>query len=206
MIAVEWVGLVPYLEMLERQRARREAVIEGREPEVLWLVEHPPVVTLGRRGGAADLASAAGVEVVATERGGLATWHGPGQLVGYPIVDAGRRGWAVKGVVAGIEEGLISWLAGRGVAAGRREGWPGVWVGTDKIAALGLHFRRGVSLHGFALNLDLGPEAFRGIVPCGVSDGGVTCLRELTGVTLRPAEVAEEVGRAVLDAIRAGAA
>lgn len=202
MIAVEWVGLVPYGEMLERQRLRREAVLEGAATEVLWMLEHPPVVTLGRRGGDVGEAQAHGVEVVQTERGGLATWHGPGQLVGYPIIHAARRGWSVKGVVEGIERGLVDWLATRGVEAHRREGCPGVWVTEDKIASLGLHFRRGVSMHGFSLNLSLGDGAFAGINPCGLSCRQVS-VEALTNQPISAQDVALDVGMCVLRAVAA---
>ncbi len=203
MIHTQWLGRLEYRWAWRLQHLRREAVERGTAPEVLWTLEHDPVVTLGRRAAPVDATGLGlrGVPVVQTERGGLATWHGPGQLTGYLLVDIGRRGWAIRKVVEGIEAGLIDWLATQGVSAGRRDGLHGVWVGQDKVGAIGLHVRRGVTMHGFALNLDPGPAAFTGIVPCGVEDGGVTSLARLTGRVIRADEVADVVGSTVLDAI-----
>ena len=196
-----WLGRVPYAWALALQHTRRDAIVAGTAPEVLWLLEHEPVITVGRR-AVPDLGDLAGdIPVVRTERGGLATWHGPGQLVGYLLVDARRRGWSVKGIVRGIEDGITSWLAAAGVAAGRRSGAPGVWVGGDKICAVGLHFRRGVSMHGFALNLGNDLSGFAAIVPCGITDGGVTSLARLGVPAPTPEQaapsVATWVGRAL---------
>ncbi len=193
----QWLGRLEYRWALGLQRARRQAVIAGTAPEAFWLLEHDPVVTIGRR-AVPDLDVA--LPVVATERGGLATWHGPGQLVGYPILDVGRRRGSVRGTVAALEQGIASWLDTLGIRAGRREGCPGVWVGTDKICALGIHFRRGVTLHGFALNLDPDLTAFSTFTPCGISAGGVTSVAAVLGSAPAPHEVAAEVGRHVLAA------
>lgn len=207
-----WLGRIPYLEALEAQRARREAVIEGRAPEALWALEHDPVITTGRRLPeglpSAEALEDGGISLVRTERGGLATWHGPGQLVVYVIVDAVRRGLGAKRLVEALEQAVIDWLGARGLRATRREGHPGVWVGSrtspaglDKICAIGLHFRRGVSMHGLALNLrpDLG--AYRLFTPCGVTDAGVTSLSAEAGSSPSPEESAADVLNTVLDAI-----
>ena len=202
-VEVSWLGRVPYRATHERQRVRREAVIAGGQ-EAFWLLEHDPVITTGRRdAGALDAVAlkAAGIDLVATERGGLATWHGPGQLVGYLIVDLARRRLGVRTMVCAIEQGLIDWLAGQGVAAGRRTSFPGVWVGRDKIAAIGLHFRQGVSLHGFALNLTNGRDGFDRIVPCGITDGGVTRLADHLAGAPSPLEAHPGVASAVSDAL-----
>ncbi len=196
-----WLGRVPYGWTLALQRTRRDAIVAGTAPEALWLLEHDPVITLGRR-AVPELGSIVGeIPVVRTERGGLATWHGPGQLVGCLLVDARRRGWSVKGMVRGIEDGIGAWLWAMGVAAGRRQGAPGVWVGDDKICAVGLHFRRGVSMHGFALNLVNDLSGFAAIVPCGITDGGVTSLARLGVAAPTPEQaapsVAASVGRAL---------
>ena len=195
----EWLGRVPYREALEAQRAQRAAVLGGTGPEAFWLLEHPAVITTGRRQvAAADLPPAElGIEVVSTERGGLATYHGPGQLVGYLVLDLARRSWRVRCHIHGMEQGLIDWLHHAGVAARRRAGFPGVWVGGDKIAAVGVHVRRGVTLHGFALNLDVDLDVFGQFVPCGVVEGGVTCLARVRGVGLLPREASATVGEAV---------
>lgn len=181
-----WLGRVPYAEALQAQRDRREAILAGQAPEILWALEHAPVLTTGRRApaGLPDRAALAsrGVDLHETERGGLATWHGPGQLVVYALIDAGRRGLGVRGLVTALEQGVITWLGAQGLPAGRREGYPGVWVqgtspaGLDKICAVGLHFRRGVSMHGLALNLTADLGAYRWFTPCGITDAGVTRL------------------------------
>jgi lipoyl(octanoyl) transferase len=190
-----WLGRVPYALALERQRQRREDILAGKAPEALWLLEHEPVITTGRR--AVEGLDHLDVPVIQTERGGLATYHGPGQLVGYLLLDIGARGGSVRGTVCAVEAGLMAWLQPR-VPAGRREGYPGVWVGKDKIAAIGLHFRRGVTMHGFALNLTVELQRFRGFVPCGIEDGGVTSLQRELESSPAPSEVALEVGDSVL--------
>jgi len=201
-----WLGTVPYRDALSRQREHRDAVIEGEAPSELWLLEHPPVVTEGRRPPPVptpvELLAQHGIDWVRTERGGLATYHGPGQLVGYLIADLGALRLGVKATVAGLERGLIAWLATRGVEAGLREGMPGVWVGRDKIGAVGLNVHRGVSMHGFALNLTTDLNPYRLIVPCGITDGGVTSLEALLGPTTpTPARAAPELAGEVLTAL-----
>lgn len=198
-----WWGRVPYREALQRQLAHRAAVQSKLAPGMLFLLEHDPVVTLGRRGG--EILPAAhpppGVEIVRTQRGGLATAHEPGQLVGYLVADIRRPG--VRRVVEALEEGLIAWLASRGLPAGRRDGFPGAWCGPRKVAAVGLHVERGVTAHGFALNLvnDLG--TFAAIVPCGIRDAEVASVVGLGGGAISPTEAAPGVARSVLDAIGA---
>jgi lipoate-protein ligase B len=197
---VQWLGQLAYPWALQLQRTRRQAVIDGRAPEVLWLLEHPAVVTRGRRGGEV-VGKPAWVPVHDVERGGLATVHVPGQLVGYLIVDLPRHGIGVREGVRRLEEGLIRWLATRGISAGRREGYPGVWVGEAKIAALGLHVRRGVTMHGFALNLDPDLRSFDWIVPCGIAGAQSTSVARCGGGQLLPHEVADEVGASVWHAV-----
>ena len=202
-----WLGRVPYREALEAQRARREAVIAGAAPPVLWLLEHDPVVTEGRRpaGVSPEALRRLGIDHVRTERGGLATYHGPGQLVGYLLCPLARFGQTVKGTVARLEDGLVAWLADLGVRSGRRPPYRGVWVGRDKIAALGLHFRQGVSMHGFALNCTVDLAPFGLIVPCGIADGGVTSLARLLGDTAPgPGAAAPGVAEAVIRALAEG--
>jgi lipoyl(octanoyl) transferase len=189
-----WLGRVRYGPMLERQRERREAVIQGTLPEVLWLLEHEPVITTGRR-TVPDLPSPKeleerGIELAHTERGGLATFHGPGQLVAYGIIDSWGRGLGVKGTIHALEEGVIQWLDSLSIVAHRRPGFPGVWVGNEKICAIGMHFRRGVSMHGIALNLDPDLAGFQMITPCGITDAGLTSVARLCGQSKSPEEVA----------------
>lgn len=208
MIARRWLGRVPYAATLEAQRAFREEVIHRRAPETLWGLEHEPVITTGRRAESApdpERVRAAGFALVATERGGLATCHEPGQLVGYVFLDAHTLG--VRRLVEALEEGIIAWLAAEGVSAGRREGYPGIWLGRDKVCAIGLHVRQGVTMHGFALNLDNDLRGFGLITPCGITDGGVTTLARARGAAPTPEQawpsVADAVTRAVSEA-RAG--
>jgi lipoate-protein ligase B len=202
-VRLRWRGRVPYRDAYAEQTAARDGVVAGVGEEALLLYEHPRVVTLGRRGGTVDEAGlrAAGVEVVATERGGLATVHAPGQLVGYPILDLGRRRWAIREVVSGIEDGLIAWLAEQAVTAHRRDGAPGVYVGEAKIGAIGLFVRHHVTMHGFALNLDVPASAYDGVLACGLVGVGVTSVAAQRGDAPTPADAAEAVGRAVLDGI-----
>lgn len=213
-VEARWLGRLPYGEALALQRARREAVIRGEAPEALWALEHDPVITTGRR-DVGDLPAEArlselGVTLFQVERGGLATWHGPGQLVVYAIVRAAERGLGARGLVRALEDGVIGWLGAQGLAAGRREGYPGVWTpspgspaGLDKICAIGLHFRLGVSLHGVALNLRPDLSGFGLITPCGVLDAGVTSVARARGAAPSPEEAAPGVLAALLSAIDA---
>ena len=139
-------------------------MISGESPEALWLLEHDPVITTGRR-RVPDLMSpkelaARGVDFHRTERGGLATYHGPGQLVAYAIVDCWSRGIGARGAVHAMEQGVINWLREFSLPAERRDGFPGVWINGDKICAVGMHFKRGVSIHGLGLNLSKGLQGF----------------------------------------------
>lgn len=209
MIPWEWWGdRVRYADAWARQRDRRDRIGATGAGEALALLTHRPVVTFGRRDAPDNPVdselSALGLDVFHTERGGLATWHGPGQLVGYLLCDLTRRRLRVRHVVAGLEEGLAGWLGALGLAASTREGYPGVWIGRDKICAIGLSVQHGVSMHGFALNLHVEPGVYGPIVPCGITDGGVTSAHRLRpGATPQPREAAPEVARAVLRALEA---
>jgi lipoyl(octanoyl) transferase len=180
------LGRVEYRAALEMQLDLRERVQDGRLGDAMLLLEHPPVYTLGRRGGPADLpmgeawCRAQGIDVVATDRGGKLTYHGPGQLVGYPIV----RVTDVAGYVHALERAMIAALAEEGVAAHAREGreFTGVWVGDRKIASIGVHVQHGVTTHGFAVNVDNDLAPFGWVVPCGLPDVEMTSVaRELGG-------------------------
>lgn len=198
-----WLGRRSYVEVLAEQREHRAAILRGEAREAIWLLEHDPVITTGIRPVSGLDAGKMGIPVVSTERGGLATYHGPGQLVGYLLIDVGKRGGSVRGTVCAVEAALIRWLSTQGLAASRREGFPGVWVGREKIAAVGLHFRRGVTMHGFALNLRTDLDGFSGFVPCGITDGGVTSLERLLGASPSPEEAAPGVGGVLIDEIAA---
>jgi len=176
-----------YREVLARQEFLHAERVAGRIPDTLLLLEHRAVYTLGRSADAGHLLlstgelARAGVDVCRTTRGGDVTYHGPGQLVGYPIVHLGERGLRVVAYVTALEEVLIRALAGFGVAAGRDPRNRGVWVGSDKIAALGIRVSRQVAMHGFALNVNTRLSDYAGLVPCGLHDVGVTSMQRLLG-------------------------
>jgi len=184
----DW-GRCPYREALARQRAAVEARAGGETGDCLFLVEHEPVLTLGRSARAENLRASAeelrrrGIDVVPVERGGDVTYHGPGQVVGYPIVALADLpgGRDLHRYLRDLEEALIRALAAFGLRAGRRPPYTGVWVGEAKIAAIGVAVRRWVSFHGFALNLDPNLDHFRLIHPCGIRHLGVTSLRAHLG-------------------------
>ena len=191
-----WLGRLEYGAALARQHAERAAVLDGRSAGALWLLEHDPVVTTGRRNAAVDedALRGQGVAVFHTDRGGLATWHGPGQLVAYVILDLSAHRIKVREFVAALEDTAIAWLAEQGVIADRREGYRGVWVNRDKICAVGVHIRRGVSTHGLALNLTPDLSGFGLITPCGITDGGVTSLARHRSNAPSSAEAAVSFG------------
>lgn len=184
-----FLGRVPYREGVELQLAAREGVKRGTGPEHLLLLEHPPVYTLGRNAGAADIVAgpewlaARGIEVAESDRGGQVTYHGPGQLVGYPILNLSPDRRDVRRYVRDLQEVLIRTLADFGVRAEPRDGqaYVGVWVGAEKIASIGVHLSRWVTTHGFALNVSTDLSVFAGIVPCGLSGVSMTSIERLTG-------------------------
>jgi lipoyl(octanoyl) transferase len=189
-----WLGLQPYAKVHQAQQDRRQAVIDGHKPEVLWLLEHSPVITTGRRPvpglPSAETLHDLGIALHHTERGGLATYHGPGQLVVYAIIDAAARKLGVRGTICAMETAIINTLAGLGIDGHRRYGFPGVWVDRKKICAIGMHFRRGVSMHGVALNLNPDLKRFQLFVPCGITDGAVGSVAELIDTCPTPIELA----------------
>ena len=145
-------------------------------PDELWLTQHRPVFTQGQAGKAEFLLDPGDIPVVQSDRGGQVTYHGPGQLVAYLLFDLKRLGLSVRGLVRGIENAVVALLAGYGVNAAAQPGAPGVYVGNDKIAALGLRVRRGCSYHGLSLNVDMDTSPYARIVPCGLAGTGVTTL------------------------------
>ena len=193
-----WRGRMAHAVCTGEQRARRDAIIAGTAEEVIWLVEHPPTVTVGRRPAPgtpdADELAARGIAYARTERGGLATYHGPGQLVVYPLISLLKRGFTVRSYIHRLEQVAIDHLQDLGVEAGRHDGARGVFVGKDKIAAIGVHIRRGVSMHGLALNVDPDLGHFGLIVPCGLRDVGVTSLIQLGRASRPIQEIASEFG------------
>jgi lipoyl(octanoyl) transferase len=183
-LRIERAGLVPYELAWERQRELHAARVAGEGPDTLLLLEHPSVYTAGKRTLPHERPFD-GTPVIDVDRGGKITWHGPGQLVGYPIV-ALPDPVDVVAYVRRLEEALIEVCAGFGLTTGRVEGRSGVWVAADppgsgarperKVAAIGVRVARGVTMHGFALNCDPDMSAFGAIVPCGIPDAGVTSL------------------------------
>jgi lipoyl(octanoyl) transferase len=179
------LGETPYLEAWDLQRSLAGAVSQGAIPDTVVLLEHPPVVTLGRRtdGGEIHVPPDADVEVVETDRGGKSTFHGPGQLVCYPIFDLNRHGRDVKRYCRDLEEAVIRALAAFDIDATRIEGLTGVWLQSPprKIASIGVHISRWITTHGYALNVDLDPAPFtEWITACGLEDASFTTMtREL---------------------------
>lgn len=181
-------GLVPYREAWAWQQAYANEVRAGEASEVVVILEHPPVYTCGRRTDPAHLLSTPeqlavhGIEVVYVERGGDVTYHGPGQLVAYPILNLRTRNIYPISFVRRLEQTIVMALATLGVPSEPKPGKPGVWVGGDKIASLGVHVSGGVSTHGISINIDPDLEAFRAIVPCGLHDAGVTSVAHYCGL------------------------
>jgi lipoate-protein ligase B len=185
-IQVVRCGTVPYKEAAELQRQLRARRQRGEIGDVLMLLDHPPVYTRGRRSQPQELPMGAewyeaqGIEVLDTDRGGLVTYHGPGQLVAYPIVDLAGYGDDVHRYVRGLERAMISALGKAGVRAGTIEGLTGVWAGTRKIGSIGLHVSRRVTTHGLAINVNNDLQPFEWVVPCGIEGVAMTSLsREL---------------------------
>jgi len=160
----------------------------------LWLCEHPPVYTLGQAGKPEHLLADIGVPLVKIDRGGQITYHGPGQVLAYLLIDLPRRGLKVRELVSRIEQAVIDLLAEHGVRAERREGAPGVYVGPAKVAALGLRIKNGRSYHGLSLNVDMDLSPFSAINPCGYAGLAVTQTKDL-GIALTPPQAADALAR-----------
>jgi lipoyl(octanoyl) transferase len=179
---------VPYLDALDLQRAVHADVVSGRAPDTVLLLEHPSVFTAGKRTLDTER-PLDGTPVLDVDRGGKITWHGPGQLVGYPIVRLPDP-IDVVSYVRRLEGILIAVLEALGIEAGRVEGRSGVWLrGTDKIAAIGIRVAEGVTMHGFSLNCSNSFEAYGQIVACGLADAGVTSISKELGRTVTPEDV-----------------
>ncbi|MGH9594151.1 MAG: lipoyl(octanoyl) transferase LipB [Bryobacteraceae bacterium] len=194
------LGLMRYTDALAIQRDLVEQRKRGAIPDQLLIVEHPHVITMGRNAhqenvlAAPEILERAGIEFYHTDRGGDVTYHGPGQIVGYPIVDLREWKRDVVAYVRGVEEALIQTLDGFGIEAGRSAGETGVWTGAGKIAAIGVHVSRWVTSHGFALNVDTDLSYFRYIVPCGLAKP-VTSMRAM-GCSASRAQVVAAVADA----------
>jgi lipoyl(octanoyl) transferase len=193
-IIIKRLGRVDYLPTLETMRRFTRERDENTADE-LWLLEHPPVYTLGQ--GASPVRVANGIPVIAADRGGEVTYHGPGQVVLYTLVDLGRRGIKVREFVRLLEQAVIGLI---GTGAARRPGAPGVYVDGAKVAALGIRVMRGRAYHGLALNVDMDLSPFSAIDPCGYPGLPVTQTRDL-GIPGAPAEIGERLAELVIDAL-----
>lgn len=175
---VRWLGRVDY-EPTWRAMQRFTDARDAATPDEIWLLEHPPVFTLGMAADRSHVLGAGDIPLVQTDRGGQVTYHGPGQLVMYPLLDVRRLGLGVRGLVTLLEQSVIELLAGHGIEAAARRDAPGVYVQGRKVASLGLRIRRGASYHGLALNVDMDLAPFARINPCGMPGLSVTSLAEL---------------------------
>jgi len=206
-LAVRRLGLVPYASALELQKVLVEDRRHGRIPDTLLLLEHPHVITLGVKLAAArthivatpDTLAALGVDVIETGRGGDVTYHGPGQLVAYPIIDLKPDRQDVHRYVRDLEDVMARVCAGYGVAASRINGLSGTWVGDRKIGAIGVRISRWITSHGLAFNVSSDLSYFDLIVPCGIDDKGVTSLSRETGRPMDTDEVADALVRSFAD-------
>ncbi|MDP8905096.1 MAG: lipoyl(octanoyl) transferase LipB [Chloroflexota bacterium] len=189
---VRWLGRVPYREAWALQHELLASRAAGNSRDVLLLLEHPPVLTLGRQSDPAHVRTSSdeltrrGIDLIRVERGGEVTYHGPGQLVAYPIVRLADRGLYVRPFVRALEQAMASTAAAFGVAAGRRDGYPGIWCDSTsdrprKLGALGLRIERGVTYHGIALNVTTELSDFQLIDPCGMRDAEVTSIAREAG-------------------------
>jgi len=203
-IALSRHGLVEYQKAWEVQRTIHQEVADGIRPNTLLLLEHPSVYTAGRRTDDSERPTD-GTPVIDVDRGGRITWHGPGQLVGYPIVKL-LKPTELVGFVREIEAALINVCSDLGITAVRVEGRSGVWIqdqkGDRKIAAIGIRVAKGVTMHGFALNVNPDLSAFRSIVPCGITDADVTSFEIELGRTITVDEVAPLVERYIFESLK----
>lgn len=206
MIEIRWLGRVSYADALALQEDLvGKKIADADAPDTLLLLEHEPVYTIGRNPDRSSLRDAAHLPhpVVQINRGGQATWHGPGQLVGYPILDLRARGQDLHVYLRALEQLIIEVAAEFGVKAARRDGLTGVWAGTGKLASIGVGVRRWIAMHGFAVNV-CGPlEGFAHITPCGIAGVEMTSLEREAGRRIGVEECAKAAARragAVLDA------
>jgi lipoyl(octanoyl) transferase len=199
LLNIEQLGLVDYASALELQREKVAQRKAEAIPDTLLLLEHPHVYTLGRNARrenmlmSAEWLASRGAQVFQTDRGGDVTYHGPGQLVGYPILDLTQHRRDISWYMRSLEEVFICTARDLGIAAGRSPGAAGVWVGNDKLVAMGVHLSRWVTSHGFALNVNTDLRYFECIVPCGLHGKGVTSLAKLLGRAVEMEAVTERV-------------
>jgi lipoyl(octanoyl) transferase len=189
---IEWHWSVPYIETLNLQLTRRQQILGGHT-ECIVVAEHLPTITLGKRGGTV-LSTSPNTVIHRIHRGGLATWHGPGQLALYPIFNLQKRKLGIRNFVCAFEQSIINLLAEYGIE-GRRNDSPGIWVGDKKIASLGLDVRKGVNIHGAALNISNAPDVFSSIEACGDSTVEYTSVKTELGSLWPSSKPIIQVGR-----------
>ena len=200
-----WLGRIPYAPAFELQQVVAQLRAENKLADTLLLLEHEPVYTLGRRAPEEeilldpDALAERGIAVERTDRGGRVTYHGPGQLVGYPIVRLATAD--LVGYVRSLERAMIAVASDFGVDAGPIEGLTGIWAGDRKLGAIGIHVSRGITTHGFALNVNTDLSMFNGIVPCGIVDRGVTSLAEILGREVPMTDVVAATTKRVAEAL-----
>ena len=208
-LAAAWFGRVNYPEAWSWQRELFLSRLDGEIGDCVMLLEHPPTYTLGRRAAADDLVygerdrAVRGISLYEVDRGGRATYHGPGQLVGYPILALGER-YDVLAYLRNLEEALIRTARDLGVDARRDDRHTGVWIGKNKLGAIGVKITRGISMHGFAFNVTTDLSMFEGIVPCGLQDRWVTSIERETGVRHGLKDVATVAARHIADVFGRG--
>lgn len=200
---LHWIhlGRIAYRDALELQLERSRLRQAGRVPDTLFTLEHDPVITLGKRAKESDVLvsedalRARGIDLVHVDRGGEATWHGPGQLVLYPIVHIKEQEIYVSDLVRGLAGCISSYLASHRIESTWDDAHPGIWVEDRKIAAVGMRIQRGVSRHGAALNLTTAQDAFQVIVPCGLPEFGVTSVAQESGESISIADAADDISQ-----------
>jgi len=182
-------GLVPYEEAWEYQRKIHASRLAGERGDTLILLEHPPVYTFGKNSDRSNLINARDAQVIQSDRGGDITWHGPGQLVGYPIINLEDHKKSVSWYMRNLEEVIIQTLQTYEIEGGRIPGMTGVWVGDKKVCAMGVRLSKWVTMHGFALNVRPDMSYFNGMIPCGIKGKGVVSMKELLGREISVDEV-----------------
>ena len=190
-IQIQWLGLSDYTAIYTKQRNFTDSRTETT-PDQLWCLEHPPVYTLGLAGKTEHILNQGAIPVLKTDRGGQVTYHGPGQLVIYPLIDLRRKAISIKKYVNLLEQSVIDLLNELGIEAARKQNAPGVYVNNSKIAALGIRVRNGCCYHGLALNVNMNLEPFSGINPCGYAGLDVTRLSDF-GVMLSVEQVSQRL-------------
>lgn len=201
-LAVIDLGLQPYRPVWELQQELQKKRIEQQIPDTLIFVEHTPVYTIGKNGtdlhviASSDFLQLHGIEVVQVDRGGDVTYHGPGQLVGYPIFDLHQHKQSISWYMRKLEEVFIEVLKKYNLKGGRSEGYTGVWIKDEKITALGVRISRWVTMHGFAFNVNTNLSHYGGIIPCGIFQYGVTSLQKILNQSMNMEEIKQFVVQA----------